>query len=315
MDLPARFTLSNGLQVPFVGLGTFQGDEGNGKVKDAVKLAIRLGYRHIDGASAYGNEKEIGEALNESGVTREELNITSKLAQTWHEPADVEKALDKTLKDLQLNYGKLIVTNISSNYGLTNSGLQPVIDHDLSRRYTVTWAAMEKLVDSGKARSIDKRLSNFNLLKTRRIVEVARITPAVNQVELHPFLSQKELLEYSQSKGIRLMAHQPLGGRPVSVLMFLQIKAVAEQLGMTPAQVCLAWSVQKGVPVVPKSVTEAHLVQNLQLKELPESLFQIVDGLSAAKGHLRFLDPSHHLGFDIFDETEDQPTGNSAPWD
>ena len=113
-----------------------------------------------------------------------------------------------------------------------------------------------------------------------------------------------------------------------------EIKAVAEQLGMTPAQVsrhpctswslrlitpfhqvCLAWSVQRGVPIVPKSVTEAHLVQNLQLKKLAESLFQVVDGLSAAKGHLRFLDPSHHLGFDIFDETEDQPTGNSAPWD
>ncbi|RFU79590.1 aldo-keto reductase [Trichoderma arundinaceum] len=108
MNLPTRFSLNNGKHVPAVGLGTFQGDEGNSGVKDAVKLALQLGYRHIDGASAYGNEKEIGEAIRESGIPRHEIFVTSKLAQTWHEPADVRRALEQTLEDLQMDYGNTI---------------------------------------------------------------------------------------------------------------------------------------------------------------------------------------------------------------
>ncbi|KAI8317656.1 alcohol dehydrogenase [Colletotrichum sp. SAR11_240] len=158
MSFPQTFTLNNGRKVPAVGFGTFQGTEGNSKVKDAVKLALSLGYRHIDGANAYGNEKDIGEAIEESGIPREEIFVTSKLHPSGN--------------------GK------------------PVIDYDLSRRYPETWQAMEKLVDSGKARSIG--LSNFNVLKTKRILEVAKIVPAVNQVELHPSvslgLSREELL-------------------------------------------------------------------------------------------------------------------------
>ncbi|RYP91138.1 hypothetical protein DL770_002746 [Monosporascus sp. CRB-9-2] len=105
MVLPASFELNNGHKVPAVGLGTFQGTEGNAKVKDAVKLALNLGYRHIDGANAYGNEKQIDEAIEESGIPRDQLFVTSKLSQTWHDPADVERALDVSLKDLQLDYG------------------------------------------------------------------------------------------------------------------------------------------------------------------------------------------------------------------
>ncbi|KAK4118644.1 Aldo/keto reductase [Parathielavia appendiculata] len=113
MEIPTFFTLNNGLKVPAIGIGTFQGEGDNSKVKDAVKTALKLGYRHIDGANAYGNEKYIGEAIKESGVPRDELFVTSKLpgrlvcrAQTWHEPMDVERALDVSLKDLQLDYGK-----------------------------------------------------------------------------------------------------------------------------------------------------------------------------------------------------------------
>lgn len=163
------------------------------------------------------------------------------------------------------------------------------------------------------------------MLKTKRVLDVARIIPAVNQVEIHPYLPQHELFELSSKHGILLMAHQPLGGRPVPVVRGHpdqpfptedpEIIKIAEACGISTAQVCLSWAVQRGIPVIPKSVQEKHLLQNIKVKRLPDNLFQIVDSLSTKRGPIRFLDPRRHLGFDIFDETADQPTGNTAPWD
>ncbi|KAI0206238.1 aldo-keto reductase [Astrocystis sublimbata] len=295
MDIPKYFILNDGHRVPSIGLGTFQGDEGNSKVKEAVKLALRLGYRHIDGASAYGNEKEIGQGIKESGVRREEIFVTSKLRSVdlylMHFPHAYKS--DEDLKTIR---------HASGNG-------KPVIDYDLSRNYASTWKAMEALVKTGRVRSIG--LSNFNILKMKNLLSTAEIVPAVNQVELHPYLPQNELLEFSRRYGILLMAHQPLGGRPVGV-----VRAHTD----TPRPVddpttALSWAVQKGIPVVPKSVQEHHMRQNLQLFRLCDTDFQSIEDMSSRRGPVRFLDPSPHIGFNIFDEENDQPTADKAPWD
>ncbi|RAK95380.1 uncharacterized protein BO80DRAFT_368900 [Aspergillus ibericus CBS 121593] len=302
-----------------VGLGTFRGDAGNASVKETVLNALRCGYRHIDNASAYGNEQDVGEAIKESGIPREEIIVTTKLAQTWHGASDDERALDRSLKFLQLDYVDIYLMHFPHAYspGPDNSTIRhpngkPVIDYEMSWNYTFTWAAMEKLVEKGKAKSIG--VSNFNILKLKKLLEFAKIPPLVNQVELHPYLPQVDLVHFCTQQGIHVMAHQPLGGKPVAAvnpnadrLGPLSDPDIAARYRRSAAQIILSWIVQRNIFVIPKTVQEAWLLENRDLiRLLDEDMAEILN-LSKVRGEIRYLDPKDHIGFDIFDELNDQP--------
>lgn len=274
--LAPTVTLSNGKQFPVVGLGTWNSPPG--VVAQAVKDAIDAGYRHIDGAHVYENEHEVGEGVNakiaEGVVKREELFITSKLWNCFHEPKDVRPALEHTLKQLNLDYLDLYLIHWPIAYqksdqlfpkGADGKPLWAQVD------LAATWKAMEELVDAGLTKSIG--ISNFNIEQVDYIVSNARIQPVTNQIEVHPYLLNKELIAHCRSKNIVITAYSPLGspGRPWAtaedriVLKEPKLLAIAEKYGKTPAQILVRYQVQIGNVVIPKSVTKERIISNFDV--------------------------------------------------
>lgn len=259
-----------------IGLGTWKA-KGN-EVKKAIKDAIEVGYRHIDTAAAYGNEEEIGEALAEvfaqGKVHREDVFITSKLWNDSHKEGQVIPALQESLKKLKLDYLDLYLIHwpVAFKQGVG----QPKKPDDYltpeEAPIIETWRQMEKAKDDRLTRHIG--VSNFSEKKLKDLVSKARIKPEMNQVELHPLLQQKDLLDYCKSENIFLTAYSPLGSgdrskdmkgeNEPSLFDLDTINEIAKKNNGTAAQVLLKWHMQRGCAAIPKSTSEIHILANFQ---------------------------------------------------
>ena len=298
------YPFSNGDTLPAFGLGTWKSDPG--EVTRAVEVAIRLGYRHIDCARIYGNEAEVGAALRKvmaDGVARrEDLFITSKLWNDAHAPKDVGPALDASLSELGLEYLDLYLMHwpiaFASGVSFPRRAEDLVSLDELPLE--ATWGAMEALVAEGRCRHIG--VSNFSIPKLRTLLEKSeRVKPEVNQVELHPYLQQRELVSFCKSNGILVTAYSPLGSKDRPALLkqpdepiLLEdpvVTGVAAARNATPAQVLIAWGLQRGTAVIPKSVSEKRIEENLAGAGLvlhPED----VEAIDALDKHRRYVDGS-----------------------
>ena len=254
MTAVPQIALNNGQSIPQLGFGVFQIEPKD--TFEAVSTAFQVGYRHIDTAEMYGNEKEVGEAVAKSGLDRADVFVTSKLANDAHRPDDARRAFDASLEALGFDYLDLF---------LIHWPLPTKYDGD----FVSTWQTLEEFYREGRARSIG--VSNFQPHHLRRLHEVTEITPAVNQIEVHPFLTQDDVRSFCAAHQIAVEGWSPIGQG--AVLDDPAIGSIAERVGKTPAQVVLRWHIQRGDIIFPKSVTPARINENFEIFD-----FELSDG-------------------------------------
>lgn len=291
-----KLEFRNGDVLPSLGLGTWLSKKN--EVYNAVLEAIRIGYRHIDCAYIYGNEAEIGQALHDAMkaglVKREELFVTSKVWNSDHAPERVEVSVRRSLKDLQLDYLDLFLIHWPVAFKTGHEQAKDASDLFTMKEMpvSVTWQAMEKMKELGLTKHIG--VSNFNIPKLKKLVEEANTKPEVNQVELHPYLQQTELVGFCQQNEILLTAYSPLGSRHLvqseaGLTREKLIVEIAEKHACTPAQVLLAWGMQRGVAVIPKSVNPDRILENYKSLDV-ELDAEDVNRISSLERNLRMAE-------------------------
>ncbi|KAF5709927.1 reductase [Fusarium mundagurra] len=320
------FTLNNGVKMPGLGFGTFANEGAKGETYDAVKCALKVGYRHLDCAWFYLNESEVGQAVRDflaenKDVKREDIFICTKVWNHLHEPEEVKWSFENSLKNFGLDYIDLFLVHwpIAAE---KDEDYKPkigpdgkyVIKKDLTENPEPTWRAMEEIYASGKARAIG--VSNWTIEGLKKLLSFAKVKPAVNQIEIHPFLPNEELVKFCQENDILPAAYSPLGSQnqvPTTgekVRTNETLNAVAERSGNTLAQVLLAWGLRRGYAVLPKSSTPSRIESNFQIPDLSDEDFEAIQ--SVAKGrHTRFVNMKDTFGYDVWPE-ETPENGTSA---
>lgn len=263
-------TLNNGVEIPQLGFGVFQIEPP--KTKDATLAALEVGYRHIDTAEMYGNEQGVGEAVRESGIPREQIFVTSKLNNGFHAPEAAAQAFGRTLDTLDIGYVDLF---------LIHWPLPEVLD------YVATWKALEELYAGGKVRAIG--VSNFQGHHLNRLLAETTVVPAVNQIEVHPYLAQEELRSVNRQHGIATEAWSPIAQG--AVLQDPVLERIARGTGRSTAQITLRWHVQRGDIVFPKSVTKERVQANFELFDFELSDADMNDISALDKGQRTGPDP------------------------
>ncbi|KAH9871654.1 Glycerol 2-dehydrogenase (NADP(+)) [Plenodomus biglobosus] len=311
------FTLSNGVTIPAVGFGTFANEGAVGETYAAVTHALQTGYRHLDCAWFYQNEHEVGDAVRDflaktPSVSRSDLFICTKVWNHLHEPEEVQWSFESSLKKLGLDYIDLflvhwpIAAERDDQY-MPKLGADGkyIIKKELTENPEPTWRAMEKIYKSGKAKAIG--VSNWTIPGLKKLMAFAEVKPMLNQIEIHPFLPNTELVKYCQDNGILPAAYSPLGSQNQipstgeKVRTNAKLNEVAKRSGYDLAQVLLAWGLQRGYVVLPKSSTPKRIESNFQIPELSKEDFEAVEEVARGR-HTRFVNMKDVFGYDVWPE-------------
>lgn len=258
--LNSKANLNNGIQIPRLGLGVYQIPPGK-KTTTVVQYALEIGYRHIDTAKIYGNESDVGNALKASDIKREDIFITTKVWNSDQGYDSTLRAFESSLKRLGLSYVDLYL-----------------IHWPVKGKIIETWKAMIQLLNNGKVRAIG--VSNYSINELKETIQNSDIVPAINQVEFHPFLYQKDLLQFCKSNAIQVEAYSPLTrGKKLNHHGLVKM---AERYDKSPAQILVRWSLQHNLVVIPKSSHEERILENSRVFDfhINQKDMEILDSLN-----------------------------------
>lgn len=314
------YKLSNGVNIPAVGFGTFANEGAKGETYAAVTHALQTGYRHLDCAWFYQNEEEVGDAVRDflaqnSNVTRADIFICTKVWNHLHEPEEVKWSINSSLQKLKMDYIDLFLVHWpiaaesdSNHMPAIGSDGKYIIKQDLTENPEPTWRAMEELQRSGKARAIG--VSNWTIGGLKKLLSYAEIKPVLNQIEIHPFLPNTELVKFCQEHDIMPAAYSPLGSQNQVPSTGEQVRTnptlneVAKRSGHDLAQVLLAWGLQRGYVVLPKSSTPKRIESNWQIPELSKEDFDAVNAVANGR-HTRFVNMKDTFGYNVWPQEKD----------